>query len=46
MFPYIDQIKRGGFKDVSLSTLQAWNAIMGLQFENLVLKNRKKFGKN
>lgn len=42
VFPYSDQIKRGGFKDRTLSTLPAWNSIMGLQFENLVLKNRKK----
>ncbi len=30
------------FKDISLSTLSGWDSIMGFQFENLVLKNRKK----
>jgi len=28
------------FEDVSMSSLPGWNSLMGLQFENLVLKNR------
>ena len=36
-----DKIARDGFRDVSLSTLPGWDAVMGLQFENLVLKNRR-----
>ncbi|MEN8236302.1 MAG: ATP-binding protein [Pseudomonadota bacterium] len=42
---YIDprrlQIKNNGFEEISLASLPQWDAIMGLQFENLVLKNRK-----
>ncbi len=37
-----DRISRGNLKDQSLSELPNWNTIVGLQFENLVLKNRKK----
>lgn len=39
------KILQGDFNDVSLSSLPEWNSIMGLQFENLVLKNRKKVKK-
>jgi len=42
---YIDKYKakinRGGFEAKSLSSLPAWDSIMALQFENLVLNNRK-----
>lgn len=34
------QIQNGQYRDVSISTLPAWNTIMGFQFESLVLKNR------
>lgn len=37
-----EKIRGNGFADISLSTLPGWESIMGLQFENLVLKNRKK----
>lgn len=37
-----DRIHRGGFENQMISSLPGWNAMMGLQFENLVLKNRKK----
>lgn len=42
MSPNRDRILRDGFKSTALSSLPGWSAIMGLQFENLVLKNRKK----
>lgn len=42
IFPNHDRILRGGFTDQKISALPNWNAMMGLQFENLVLKNRKK----
>lgn len=32
----------GNFGDISMSALPEWNSVMGLQFENLVLKNRFK----
>ncbi len=42
---YIDQyklkIEKGDFDYRSLTTLANWDTIMGLQFENLVLKNRR-----
>jgi AAA+ ATPase superfamily predicted ATPase len=42
---YIDKnkrkIERGYFDDRSLFSLPGWESIMGLQFENLVLNNRK-----
>lgn len=37
----LDKIKRDAFKFRSLSALPAWDSIMGFQFENLVLDNRK-----
>ncbi len=40
--PYHDRILRDGFEETSISSLPGWNSVMGLQFENLVLKNRKK----
>lgn len=36
------KILLGNFNNISMSSLPEWNAVMGLQFENLVLKNRKK----
>jgi hypothetical protein len=41
----LDKISRDEFKDISMSTLASWDSIMGFQFENLVLKNRKKVRK-
>ncbi len=40
--PNKNKIQNGLFEDKSLVGLPGWNAIMGLQFENLVLNNRKK----
>lgn len=37
--PHEDEIRRGVFRYVSLAHLPEWNAIMGLQFENLVVNN-------
>jgi len=36
------QIEKGQYKGVSLSNFSKWDTIMGFQFENLVLSNRKK----
>ena len=40
--PRHNQIKKGRFKKIALSSLPGWDTIMGLQFENLVLNNRDK----
>ena len=40
ILPNKNKILRGAFEQRSLSTLPGWESIMGLQFENLVLKNR------
>lgn len=40
--PNKDKIERGVFETQSMITLPGWEGIMGLQFENLVLNNRKK----
>ena len=37
----MEKIKGNGFNDIPLSSLPGWESIMGLQFENLVLKNRQ-----
>ena len=37
--PHGDEIKRGVFRYVSLTHLPGWSAIMGLQFENLIVNN-------
>ena len=37
--PRKGMIKRGAYRFVSLSALPDWNAVMGLQFENLVVNN-------
>ena len=39
ILPKADAIREGIFRYVSLDMLPGWNAIMGLQFENLVLNN-------
>lgn len=38
--PKRNRIEKDRYGDVSISTLPEWEAIMGLQFENLVLNNR------
>eukprot|EP01035_Chromulina_nebulosa_P028185 gene28185-37166_t len=38
--PNKDKIQRGSFQDRSLTTLAGFDSIMGLQFENLVIKNK------
>lgn len=40
-----EQIQRGKYTNMDMASLPEWNAIMGLQFENLVLKNRDKIKK-
>ena len=40
--PNIDRIEREGFDDLTLSNLPGWGGIMGLQFENLVLKKSER----
>ncbi len=42
ILPKKDMVLRGGFEKINISSLPGWSSIMGLQFENLVLKNRKK----
>ena len=37
----LDKIKNSGYELKSLSSLPEWHSIMGLQFENLILNNRK-----
>lgn len=39
--PRLPEIKAGAFAFVSCALLPGWNAVMGLQFENLVLNNLK-----
>ncbi len=40
--PRRDRILRASFENQMISSLPGWNTLMGLQFENLVLANRKK----
>ena len=40
--PKLNLIKKDRFRDISISSLSAWESILGLQFENLVLSNRNK----
>lgn len=40
--PHRDRILRASFENQMISSLPGWNALMGLQFENLVLANRKR----
>jgi len=42
ILPNITKISRGIFRDISITSLPSWAAIMGLQVENLVLNNHKK----
>lgn len=42
VLPNRAKIKKGDLKDVSLTLLPGWEALMGLQFENLVLNNRRR----
>ncbi len=37
----LGKIDAGHFSDIDLNSLPGWQSIMGLQFENLVLNNRK-----
>ena len=39
--PHKDQIERNAFSNRTITSLPGWETIMGLQFENLVLVNRK-----
>lgn len=39
--PNAARVKKGYFESRSLSTLAAWDAMLGLQFENLVLSNHR-----
>jgi uncharacterized protein len=41
IFPHLNKINKGQFKTMSLSSFPGWDSIMGLQFENVVLNNRK-----
>ena len=41
ILPNKERIEKGQFEERSLSTLPGWSTILGLQFENLVLNNRK-----
>tara|TARA_B100000989_G_scaffold298818_1_gene290170 strand:+ start:1789 stop:3222 length:1434 start_codon:yes stop_codon:yes gene_type:complete len=40
--PNKSKIKRGAFDTISMTSLPAWDSIMGLQVENLLLSNHKK----
>ncbi len=40
ILPNHAKIMRGGFSSSTLATLPAWDSVMGLQFENLVVNNR------
>lgn len=40
MAPNLNKIERDSFKNVSLFSTPSWEAIIGLQFENLILNNR------
>lgn len=37
--PHEEQIRAGGFEGIDLEGLPEWNAVMGLQLENLILNN-------
>jgi hypothetical protein len=41
MAPNLSKIERDSFKNVSLFSIPSWEAMIGLQFENLVLNNRE-----
>ncbi len=40
MAPNLHKIERHAFKNMSLFSISAWDAMIGLQFENLVINNR------
>ena len=42
ILPNKNKINSGSFNDKSLTVLPAWSSIMGLQFENLVLQNKRR----
>ncbi len=42
IMPQQEKIRRGALDNVSLTLMPGWETLMGLQFENLVLNNRKK----
>lgn len=42
VIPNRNRILRDDFESQTISALPGWSSVMGLQFENLVLKNRKK----
>lgn len=39
VLPHKEEIRRGSFKCVSLELLPEWEAVRGLQFENLIVNN-------
>jgi hypothetical protein len=41
MAPNLSKIEHGAFKNISLYSVPSWEAMIGLQFENLVLNNRE-----
>lgn len=41
MAPNLSKIERNAFKNLSLFSIPSWEAMLGLQFENLVLNNRE-----
>lgn len=40
--PNLSKIKNDQFEEINIQSLPEWRGVMGLQFENLVLNNRKK----
>ncbi|MEI8321445.1 MAG: ATP-binding protein [Alphaproteobacteria bacterium] len=42
ILPNKNRISEGSFESKALSSLPNWNTVMGLQFENLALNNRKR----
>jgi hypothetical protein len=42
IYPNKNRIQNGSFEDMSLASLDNWYAMLGIQFETLVLNNRKK----
>jgi AAA+ ATPase superfamily predicted ATPase len=41
ILPKLTQIQSGKYSEIAVSSLPAWNSIMGFQFESLVLNNRR-----
>lgn len=46
IFPHLAKIKKGLFKTISPYDMPGWEGVMGLQFENIVLYNRKEIWKS